>query len=167
MIATALYATIVAGIFGTVFAFVRHRLPAWSEAGRVGLLAAVAFGSVVLVPTLKYPANPPGVGAPETVDQRTLQYVAVLAVSVAVAVGLFWLAGWLRGRVAPSARPALVVLATVVAYALGAPGAARFPRRRRRGGTGPAPLGLPDPFDRWAGAALDHPRRRLRVAPPA
>ena len=118
MIATALYATIVAGIFGTVFAFVRHRLPAWSEVGRVGLLAAVAFGAVVLVPTVKYPANPPGVGAPETVDQRTLQYVAVLAVSIAVAVGLFWLAGWLKGRVAPSARPALVVLAAVVAYAL-------------------------------------------------
>ena len=39
-----------------------------------------------LVPGLKYPANPPGVGNPDTIGQRTAAYLVLLVVSVLVAI---------------------------------------------------------------------------------
>jgi predicted cobalt transporter CbtA len=40
----------------------------------------------VLVPTLKYPANPPSVGNPETIGVRTAAYFLIIAFSVAAMV---------------------------------------------------------------------------------
>jgi len=117
MAATAIYAVIVAVIFATVLASVRHRLPHQSELGRVVWLAAVAFGTVALVPALKYPANPPAVGDPDTVDQRTVQYLALLVLSVGLAVALVHLSGRLRSRLD---RPThLVAVAAVTAAGYG------------------------------------------------
>ncbi|KAF0836516.1 CbtA family protein [Nocardia caishijiensis] len=55
-------------------------------------LAAAGFGwvAIVAVPFFKYPANPPAVGDPATIDQRTWLWVAVvvlglLAVAAAIA----------------------------------------------------------------------------------
>jgi len=43
----------------------------------------------VLVPFLKYPANPPAVGDPETINQRTVSYLAILVIGlVAVWAGV-------------------------------------------------------------------------------
>ena len=69
MAATMIYASIVAAVFGTVLASIRHRLPHFTELGRVLWLAAVTFGAVALVPGIKYPANPPAVGDPDTVNE--------------------------------------------------------------------------------------------------
>jgi hypothetical protein len=57
-------------------------------------LAALAFLTVNLVPFLKYPSNPPGVGDPDTIGRRTALYLLMLAWSV-VATG----AGWQAARV--------------------------------------------------------------------
>src|ERR1700734_2495935 len=46
-----------------------------------GLLTAV-----VLVPTLKYPANPPSVGNPETIGMRTAAFFLLTAFSIATMV---------------------------------------------------------------------------------
>jgi hypothetical protein len=74
---------VVAGlVFGVVFAATRHRLgpgPDWRRARR---LAAATFVGIFLVPFLKYPANPPAVGDPDTINQRTLAYVSMLVISV-------------------------------------------------------------------------------------
>ncbi|WP_235558694.1 CbtA family protein [Nocardioides sp. Leaf285] len=50
------------------------------------LVAGVGFVSVALVPFLKYPALPPGVGSAETIGSRTALYFTFVAVSVAAAV---------------------------------------------------------------------------------
>ncbi len=50
------------------------------------LLAAIGFVAIVLVPALKYPANPPSVGNPETIGIRTAAYFLLLAVSIATTV---------------------------------------------------------------------------------
>jgi hypothetical protein len=69
-------------IFGVVYAACRHRLGPGGPWPRTRRLAVVAFASVHLVPFLKYPANPPAVGDPDTVSQRSLAYLSLLAVSI-------------------------------------------------------------------------------------
>lgn len=63
------------------------------------VLSAGMFVAVALIPGLKYPANPPGVGLGETVAQRSSAFLVILAISVlsagvAVAVGLAWARRW-------------------------------------------------------------------------
>src|SRR6266550_517717 len=43
-----------------------------------GVLALAGFVVVELVPFLKYPANPPSVGDPDTIGRRTLLYLAMI-----------------------------------------------------------------------------------------
>jgi Probable cobalt transporter subunit (CbtA) len=51
------------------------------------LIAAAGFLGLYLIPFLKYPANPPAIGHPETIRQRTALYVAMVVISL-VALGL-------------------------------------------------------------------------------
>jgi Probable cobalt transporter subunit (CbtA) len=75
------------GLFALVYAF---------SLGRVGppdprpLALAIALGALVagyVVPFLKYPANPPAVGAPETAGRRTVLYLVMVALSLVAAAG--------------------------------------------------------------------------------
>ncbi|HKA92595.1 MAG TPA: CbtA family protein [Acidimicrobiia bacterium] len=101
-------------IFATTFAAVRHRLPGRNDWQRSITWAATAFVVVYLVPFLKYPPNPPAVGDPDTIDERTILYFAVLAWSIAAAFLAVRLGRWLRTR--PLSDPArqIVVAATWV-----------------------------------------------------
>jgi drug/metabolite transporter (DMT)-like permease len=56
------------------------------------LLAAGMFVAIVLAPGLKYPANPPTVGLPDTIGARSSAFLTMTVVSV-VAAGLAALAG--------------------------------------------------------------------------
>lgn len=88
-LATGLYGVAVGGIFALVFAGLRGRVGPRSEPALAVAAAAIAFGAIILVPFLKYPANPPAVGDPETINSRTLLYVVMVLVglaSVAIAV---------------------------------------------------------------------------------
>jgi predicted cobalt transporter CbtA len=49
-------------------------------------LAALGFVAVYLIPNLKYPANPPAVGDPETIGIRTTLYFTMIAISIAVMI---------------------------------------------------------------------------------
>lgn len=71
-------------------------LAAAAAVGRIGrmtpgqstaVVAAVGFVAVGLVPFLKYPADPPGVGSGDTIGARSADYFGFLLVSV-VAAGL-------------------------------------------------------------------------------
>lgn len=84
-LATGLYGLAVGGIFALVFAGLRGRVGPRSD-GLLALAAAgTAFVAVILVPFLKYPANPPAVGDPETIDSRTFLYVVMVLVGLAAA----------------------------------------------------------------------------------
>lgn len=52
-------------------------------------LGAIGFVVVVVVPFLKYPANPPAVGDPDTINERTILYFALLGLSIALANGVW------------------------------------------------------------------------------
>src|SRR6185437_8372073 len=68
-------------LFGIVFAYARNSIPGSSNKKKALLLAGVMWFVLFLVPALKYPANPPAVGEPETIYYRQQLYIAFLAIS--------------------------------------------------------------------------------------
>ncbi|MFP5218667.1 MAG: CbtA family protein [Actinomycetes bacterium] len=74
--------------FGLVLAAVdRGVRPGGSPWTRSLVLAGALFTAVVAVPQLRYPPNPPGVGDPETIGDRTGMFLLAVALGIAV-VGL-------------------------------------------------------------------------------
>ncbi|WP_214412252.1 CbtA family protein [Sphaerisporangium fuscum] len=84
--AIGVYGVAIGGVFAIVFAFAYGRLGAFGARATSALLALGAFVTVQLVPFLKYPANPPAVGDPSTIGRRTGLYLAILLISVLLAV---------------------------------------------------------------------------------
>ena len=76
------YSSALGGIFGLVFAYGRGRLSLARPRVFAALLAATGFTTIVLVPSLKYPANPPSVGNPDTIGVRTGAYFLLIAISL-------------------------------------------------------------------------------------
>lgn len=116
--AMLLYAGILGILFGTVYAAVRHRIPAPGEFGRTVRLAATGFVAVAMLPALKYPATPPAVGNADTVGQRTVQYIAMIVVGLVIAWLMARLSRELRSRLADPARIIVVTAISVVAVAV-------------------------------------------------
>ncbi len=86
--AVMVYSVAFGGLFGLAFAFAYGRLPgALTPQAVAALLAATGFIAIYLVPNLKYPANPPSVGDPETIGARTALYFVMIAISLAAMVG--------------------------------------------------------------------------------
>ncbi|MGV9777012.1 CbtA family protein [Streptosporangium sp. NPDC003464] len=87
-LALGLYGLAVGGLFALAYAALRGRAGPRSEPALAVTLAAAAFTAIVLVPFLKYPANPPAVGDPETINQRTVLYLVAVAIGIlSVAAG--------------------------------------------------------------------------------
>ena len=80
------YGAAVGGLFSLAFAFVSGRFGRLRPRATSGLLALAAYVAIVLVPNLKYPANPPSVGSPETIGLRTGLFFLMLLLSVAALV---------------------------------------------------------------------------------
>jgi predicted cobalt transporter CbtA len=94
VVAALIWGVALGAIFAVAYVALRRRLATTSDWRAAVTLAAVAFTTLVLVPFLKYPANPPGVGEPNTVGRRTALYLMVLAWSV-----LSTVAAWRAARV--------------------------------------------------------------------
>lgn len=74
------------GLFGIAYAFALGRFGRLSPAATAIVLALAGFLVLALVPQLKYPANPPAVGSPDTIGARTGLYFTILGLSVAFAL---------------------------------------------------------------------------------
>ena len=92
------FGTALGGLFALVFAFAYGRVGRLGPRAVAALLAAAGFLAVVLVPALKYPPNPPAVGAPDTIVYRTELYFFMLLVSVAALILAVSLGRQLAGR---------------------------------------------------------------------
>jgi predicted cobalt transporter CbtA len=79
-----MYGTALGGIFGLVFAYARGRLSDSGPRVLSAVLAGIGFITIVLTPSLKYPANPPSVGNPDTIGIRTGAYFLLIATSIIV-----------------------------------------------------------------------------------
>jgi Probable cobalt transporter subunit (CbtA) len=98
--AVLVYSVAFGGLFGLSFAFAYGRIPAaLTPQVESALLAATGFIAIYLVPNLKYPANPPSVGDPETIGMRTALYFIMIAISIAAMIGSATLKRWFVARV--------------------------------------------------------------------
>jgi len=86
------YGTSIGGIFGLVFAYCHGRLGPARPRALAATLAAFGFLTLVLVPTLKYPANPPAVGNPDTIGLRTAAFFLMILISILAMVASIKLA---------------------------------------------------------------------------
>jgi predicted cobalt transporter CbtA len=101
MIGAALYGVCAGAVLAVVFALLRHKLAARDDWRRAVTVAGIAFVTVSLVPFLKYPANPPAVGDPETISERTALYLVMILWSCVATWAGWRLSQWLRGRESP------------------------------------------------------------------
>lgn len=85
------YGAALGGLFALVFSFAYGRLGSLGPRGTSALLALLGFLALIVVPGLKYPANPPAVGDPDTIAYRTELFFITIVLSLAamvLAVGL-------------------------------------------------------------------------------
>ena len=116
------YNTAFGGLFALVFAFAYRRMGDFDARTTSALLAVSGIIAVYIVPILKYPANPPAVGAPETIGMRTGLYFAMIAISLAAMIAAWMLrnrllsrfGGWNAALIAGAAY-LLVVIAVAAA----------------------------------------------------
>lgn len=104
--------TLLGVIFSIVYRSCAHRLPGKTPLMTSCVLAALGYASFALIPTLMLPANPPGVGDPATVEQRTMLHLAAIACSVAIIIACFAVAR--SSQALPAAARTALVAATAV-----------------------------------------------------
>ena len=112
-----LYGLAVGLIFGAVCVLARPRFGNLGV-GLTALCAAIAaYWLIGLFPFLKYPANPPGVGDPETITYRQALFVLFWVLSVGGVLVAGWVHRLLAGRTSAQAR-ALAAAGAYAVYAL-------------------------------------------------
>lgn len=77
------YSVAVGGLFALAFAFVHGRVSPFGARTTAALVAFAAFLAISLVPDIKYPANPPSVGNPDTIGIRTEYFFVMILLSLA------------------------------------------------------------------------------------
>jgi predicted cobalt transporter CbtA len=92
------YSAAFGGLFALVFAFAYGRVGPLDARATAAMLAIAGLIAVYLVPNLKYPANPPAVGRPETIGERTALYFTIMVVSIAAMAGVIVLFHRTLGR---------------------------------------------------------------------
>ena len=114
----AIYGAGLASLFGVVFVFARSKLPGRNNKQKAILLAGIMWLVLFLMVALKYPANPPAVGDPETIYYRETLYVGYILISGLAALGMAVI--WIRTRmnskkiIIPLMYAAIMVTAYVV-----------------------------------------------------
>jgi predicted cobalt transporter CbtA len=90
----AIYGAGLASLFGVIFVFARNKLPGKNNKQKAIFLAGIMWFVLFLMVALKYPANPPAVGDPETIYYREILYVADIRISGFAALGMAVI--WIR-----------------------------------------------------------------------
>lgn len=120
------YSAALGGLFALVFAVAHGRMGRLGPRPVAALLAAGAFVALYLVPSLKYPANPPSVGEPATIGMRTglfflMMLISVVAMTAAVMVRQRLAAqsdGWSATLIAGALYLVVVIVAALLLPAI-------------------------------------------------
>ncbi|MBC9003658.1 CbtA family protein [Micromonospora aurantiaca (nom. illeg.)] len=119
--ASVIYGIALGGVFAIAVAVALGRLGRLGDRTTAGLVALAGFVGVALVPFLKYPANPPATGNPDTLAQRTNLYFLMLVIGVAAVAGVAVGARTLQPRlgtwnaITVAALAAMVVVGAAIA----------------------------------------------------
>lgn len=93
----AIYGAGLAALFGVIFVFTRNKLPGKNNKQKAIFLAGIMWFVLFLMVALKYPANPPAVGDPETIYYRETLYVGYIMISGLAALGMSVI--WIKTRI--------------------------------------------------------------------
>ncbi|MFB7494387.1 CbtA family protein [Streptomyces sp. NPDC056161] len=108
------YGIAFGGIAALAFCVALGRVGRFGPRATALLLAGCALLAVYVVPFLKYPANPPSVGAPDTIGKRTALYFLMMLLGVLLAIG----AAILGKRLTPRLGTWYATVTAVAAFAL-------------------------------------------------
>ncbi|MEU2873383.1 CbtA family protein [Streptomyces olivoreticuli] len=115
------YGVALGGIAALAFCVALGRIGRFGPRVTAALVSLGALLTVYVVPFLKYPANPPSVGDPDTIGKRTTLYFLMIALSVLLAAGAVVLGKRLAPRLgnwhATVAAGVAFVVAAGLAYA--------------------------------------------------
>jgi predicted cobalt transporter CbtA len=112
------YGAALGGLFSLVFSYAYGRLGSLGPRGTSALIALLGFLAVIVVPSLKYPANPPSVGNPETIAYRTELFFIMIVISVAAMVAAVGLAQRLWNQLGAWNATIVAGIAFLVVFAL-------------------------------------------------
>lgn len=109
-----LVGVLVGVVFSVVYGAARRRLPGYHDHTKSLALAGLAFFAVTLFPFLAIPGNPPAVGDPSTVNERTMIYFGAMTLGLVLVMATFAVDKALTTRVSSAVRTALVLGFVVV-----------------------------------------------------
>jgi predicted cobalt transporter CbtA len=98
MLAGGILGISIGSLFGIAFALSRNALPGKTDIKKALVLAGIMWLTIYFIPFLKYPANPPTVGDPETVILRGILYLSFITISGFGAVGFYKLSQKLKTK---------------------------------------------------------------------
>ncbi|NUJ99784.1 CbtA family protein [Streptomyces lunaelactis] len=111
----------IGGIAALAFAVALGRIGSFGPRATAALVSLGALLTVYVVPFLKYPPNPPAVGDPDTIGQRTALYFLMIVLSVLLTIAAVILGRRLAPRLgnwnATVAASAAFVVAVGLAFA--------------------------------------------------
>ncbi|MDX3096325.1 CbtA family protein [Streptomyces sp. ME19-03-3] len=115
------YGVALGGIAALAYCFALGRIGRFGARSTAMLLSTAALVAVYVVPFLKYPANPPAVGDPDTIGRRTALYFLMMLLGVLLAVATVILGRRLAPRLgnwyATVAAGGFLVVTVGLAYA--------------------------------------------------
>ena len=93
-----LFGVAMGALFAVAYAICLGRVGGLRPRNLALLVALGGFVGMYLVPFIKYPANPPAIGHPETIKDRGNLYLAMVVCSVVFLVAAVWLGKRLQPR---------------------------------------------------------------------
>ncbi len=105
-------------ILGVVYVLTQKHLPFSGNKKKAVFLALVICLALFIVPSIKYPANPPGVGDPDSIDSRQALYVQYQFVSCMVTLGISILYHRIRSKNFAYIIPVVYILAIFSIHSL-------------------------------------------------
>jgi hypothetical protein len=119
MVAIVFVSLVLSFLFGTLYVYLRHRIISGLGDVRASTaLASVAFLLTAVVPWIRYPFLPPGMGNGETVWKRGFWELLLIATSIVAFVVIQVLVTRLKGRVSDDVRWILAIVTPVVVIGL-------------------------------------------------
>ena len=112
------------GLFALAFAICYGRIGDWSPRVTAAVVALSGFLAVYAVPILKYPANPPSIGNPDTIGLRTAIYFGMILLSLGAMIAAWNVRNRLieqHGAWNATLIGAAVYLVAVVVFAIAMP----------------------------------------------
>jgi hypothetical protein len=109
------------GLFALAFSLAYGRMGSYSPRAASILLALSGIIAIYVVPNLKYPANPPSVGDPDTIGMRTTLYFSMIVISLTAMIAAWMLRNcliavigdWNAALMAAAAYFVVVVIASL------------------------------------------------------